>query len=100
MPDITVTADEDRYRNACIVAAPTGTPVSVLAKRYLLEIGSGEGEFEHLRRLEGELRAAITNFDAAVRLPRDAIHCRRISVLRSVDVPGNVCSTTWDSQAR
>lgn len=76
MPNITVTVDEDTYREARIAAAARGTSVSALVKRYLMEIGSGESEFERLRRQERELRGKVTNFDAADRLSRDEVHRR------------------------
>ncbi len=76
MPNITVTVDEDTYREARIAAAARGTSVSALVKRYLMEIGSGESEFERLRRQERELRGKVTNFNAADRLSRDEVHRR------------------------
>jgi Family of unknown function (DUF6364) len=78
MPNITVTVDEDTYRRARIAAASRGTSVSALVKRYLMEIGSGESEFERLKRQESELRGKVMNFDAADRLSRDEIHRREM----------------------
>jgi Family of unknown function (DUF6364) len=78
MPNITVTVDEDTYRRARIAAASRGTSVSALVKRYLMEIGSGESEFERLKRQESELRRKVMNFDAADRLSRNEIHRREM----------------------
>jgi Family of unknown function (DUF6364) len=78
MPNITVTVDEDTYRRARIAAASRGTSVSALVKRYLMEIGSGESEFERLKRQESELRGKVMNFDAADRLSRNEIHRREM----------------------
>ncbi len=78
MPTITVTVDEGTYRNARIAAAAQGTSVSALVRRYLNELGSGENEFERLKRLEREAAAEIDNFSASDRLSRAEIHRRDI----------------------
>jgi hypothetical protein len=39
--------------------------VSALVKRFLNELGSGEGEFERLKRQERALRAGIKGFSAS-----------------------------------
>ena len=76
MPNITVTVDEDTYRNARIAAVSMGTSVSALVRQYLNELGAGESEFERLKRLELELRSKVTKFSASDRLSRDEIHRR------------------------
>lgn len=76
MPNITVTVDEDTYRNARVAAAAKGTSVSALVRKFLTELGTGETEFERLKRLERELAAKITNFSGSDRLSRDEIHRR------------------------
>jgi hypothetical protein len=76
MKNITVTLDDDTYRNARMKAAAMDTSVSALVKRFLTELGSGETEFERLKRLEREMRERITNFSAADRLSRDDVHRR------------------------
>ncbi len=59
-----------------MVAAQRDTSVSALVKGFLLEIASGETEFERLRRLEQEARERIVNFDGSDRLTRDQVHER------------------------
>ena len=60
-----------------MIAAERDTSVSALVKRFLIELASGETDFERLKREERELRERITNFSASDRLPRDEIHDRR-----------------------
>lgn len=62
-----------------MVAAQRDTSVSALVKGFLVELASGETEFERLRREERALREQITNFSASDRLSRDEIHERRHS---------------------
>ena|SRR5438874_595463 len=77
MKNITVSLDDDTYRRARIIAAQRDTSVSALVKRFLLELASGETEFERLKRLEEETRVKITNFSASENLPRDELYDRR-----------------------
>jgi hypothetical protein len=77
MRNITVSLDEDTYRRARMIAAERDTSVSALVKRFLVELASGETEFERLKREERELRTRVTNFSASDSLPRDEIHDRR-----------------------
>jgi len=76
MKNITVSLDDETYRRARMVAAQRDTSVSALVKGFLLEIASGETEFERLRRLEQEARERIVNFDGSDRLTRDQVHER------------------------
>ena len=62
MKNLTVSLDDDTYRRARMIAAERDTSVSALVKRFLVELASGEPEFERLKRLEEETRAKITNF--------------------------------------
>jgi len=78
MKNITVSLDEEVYRRARMKAAELGVSVSALVKRYLTELGSGESDFERLKREERELRDRISSFTAANRLSRDAIHERGV----------------------
>lgn len=78
MKNITVSLDEEVYRRARMKAAELGVSVSALVKRYLMELGSGESDFERLKREERELRDRILSFTATDRLSRDAIHERGI----------------------
>jgi Family of unknown function (DUF6364) len=74
--NVTVSLDDDVYRRARIVAAERETSLSALVRKYLEQLGSGESETERLRRVEKMLRARITDFRAADRLARDALHDR------------------------
>ena len=56
MKNITVSLDDETYRNARMKAAELDTSVSALVRRYLTELGAGETEFQRLKRREIELR--------------------------------------------
>lgn len=77
MKNITVSLDDETYRQARMIAAQQDTSVSALVKRFLRELGSGESEAERLKRQERALRERITAFRAADRLSRDEVHDRR-----------------------
>ena len=77
MKNITVSLDDETYRRARMIAAERDTSVSALVKRFLVDMASGETEFERLRREEQELRMRIKNFSGADRLPRDELYDRR-----------------------
>jgi hypothetical protein len=75
MKNITVSLDDETYRNARVKAAALDTSVSALVKRYLTELGAGETEFQRLRRLEHELRTHIpANFRAGDNVTREQVH--------------------------
>jgi hypothetical protein len=76
--NITVSLDEETYRRARMVAAQRDTSVSALVKRFLLELASGETEFERLKRLEREARERVTDFSASENLQRDQLYDRRL----------------------
>ena len=77
MKNITVSLDDETYRNARMKAAELDTSVSALVKRYLVELGASETEFQRLKRLEQELRARVpADFRAADNLVRDQVHER------------------------
>ena len=77
MKNITVSLDDEAYRNARIQAAALDTSVSALVKRYLMELGAGETEFQRLKRLQHELLADIpADFRVSERLTRDQVHER------------------------
>ena len=76
MKNITVTVDDDTYRQARVVAAERDTSVSALVKDFLGQLAAGESDFERLKREEQSLRDRIQNFRAADRLPRDKLHTR------------------------
>jgi hypothetical protein len=77
MKNITVSLDDETYRNARIKAAALDTSVSALVKRYLTELAAGETEFQQLKRLQRELQARIPgDFRAVDNLPRNQVHER------------------------
>jgi hypothetical protein len=76
MKNITVSLEDEVYRRARVAAAQRDTSVSALVKRYLVDLGSGEGTEERLKREERALRDRITVFRAADRLSRDDVHDR------------------------
>ena len=77
MKNITVSLDDETYRRARMIAAHRDTSVSALVKRFLVDLASGETEFERLKRLEREVRERITDFRASENLPRDELYDRR-----------------------
>ena len=68
--------DDETWRKARIRAAEANTSVSALVKRFLDELGSGETEFERLKREERTLRAGIKGFSAGDNLTRNELHER------------------------
>ena len=77
MKNITVSLDDDTYRNVRMKAAELDTSVSALVRRYLTELGAGETEFQLLKRREQQLRARVpAGFRAADHLGRDQVHER------------------------
>jgi plasmid stability protein len=76
MKNVTVSLDDETWRKARIRAAEANTSVSALVKRFLNELGSGEGEFERLKRQERTLRASIKGFSASDNLTRNEVHAR------------------------
>ena len=77
MKNLTVSLDDETYRRARMIAAERDTSVSALVKRFLVELTSGETEFERLKRMEQEIRAQITAFSESENLPRDELYDRR-----------------------
>jgi hypothetical protein len=77
MKNITVSLDDETYRNARMKAAELDTSVSALVKRYLTDLGAGQTEFQRLESQERELRARIpAGFRAADNIGRDRVHER------------------------
>jgi plasmid stability protein len=77
MKNVTVSLDEETYRNARMRAAERGTSVSALVRRFLTELGSTETDFQRRKRRESELRQRVpTGFRAADILTRDQVHER------------------------
>lgn len=77
MKNITVSVDDEVYRQARIKAAERDTSVSALVKDYLVAFANDEGRFERLLQQERALRARVTNFRASDRLSRDELYDRR-----------------------
>jgi plasmid stability protein len=78
MKNITVSLDDETYRRARVMAAQRGKSVSALVRQFLVELGSGESEFERLKREEFAIRERITNFTASDNLPREDLYRRDI----------------------
>ncbi len=78
MKNITVSLDDDTYRKARIRAAELDTSVSAIVRKYLTEFAEGESRFDRLKHEEEELRAKVKGFSASDRLPRDALHDRKV----------------------
>ena len=78
MKNITVSLDDETYRQARMVAARRDTSVSALVERFLLELASGVTETERLKLEERALRERNTTFRASDRLSRDDLHRRGV----------------------
>jgi plasmid stability protein len=77
MKNITVSLDDETYRNARMKAAALDTSVSALVRRFLEDLGSGETEFARLKREEQALRGQVpAGFSAKHSLPRDKLYDR------------------------
>ncbi|HSG34826.1 MAG TPA: DUF6364 family protein [Sphingomonadaceae bacterium] len=80
MKNVTVSLDDDTYRNARVRAAEMGRSLSSLVREYLHELGSEESEFDRLHQEELKLREKLkefAHFEASERLTRDEIYERR-----------------------
>lgn len=80
MKNVTVSLDDESYRNARVRAAEMGRSLSALVRDYLRDLGAKESEFERLHREELKLRDKLNElppFSAADRLRRDEIYERR-----------------------
>jgi antitoxin component of RelBE/YafQ-DinJ toxin-antitoxin module len=82
MKNITVSVDDDVYRNARIKAAEADRSVSSLVRSFLIRLAEGQvnPDFDRLRRLQNETIARIRARDAGLRasdnLTRDELHER------------------------
>lgn len=85
MKNITISLDDDVYRQARIKAAEQDTSVSALVKRYLVQLVngtnvSGQSGFDRLAAQEQLVRerllAAGRGLRTADNLPREALHDR------------------------
>lgn len=83
MKNITITLDDEVYRQARIKAAEQSTSISALFKAFLIRLtkmDQGESEFQRLAReeeeLREELRAKRLSLNPAHNLSRDELHSR------------------------
>lgn len=76
MKNITVSVDDEIYRQVRIKAAENSTSVSALVKRFFNEVVERESDFDRRKRLQRETLASIRAFRASDRLPREALHQR------------------------
>ena len=76
MKNITVSLDDETYRQARVFAAQHDTSVSALVKEFLSELPN-RNEFERLKELEREMRQKITSFSCENLLSRDELHERK-----------------------
>jgi plasmid stability protein len=80
MKNITVTVDDELYRNARIRAAEKQTTVSALVRAFLQHLVAEDARFERLYHEQTELIVQIreehAGYSAEDRLPRDQIHDR------------------------
>jgi plasmid stability protein len=74
--NITVSLPDNVYRKARIRAAERDTSVSALVKQFLIGLTEEESEFERRKRLQTEVLATITGFEAGDRVSRDEVHDR------------------------
>ena len=76
MKNITVSLDDEVYRQARIRAAERDTSVSAMVRQFLVGLAAEESEADRLKREEARLRDSIRAFTAADRVDRDALHRR------------------------
>ena len=83
MKNITISIDDDLYRQARMKAAEQSTSISALFKNFLIRLTvseSAETEFQRLAREEQELRAELRarriGLNPAENLTRDELHDR------------------------
>jgi len=85
MKNITISVDDDVYRQARIKAAERDTSVSALVRNYLIQLINGtnaDGQSEFARQasqeqeIRGRLFAAGKGLRSADNLPREALHDR------------------------
>jgi plasmid stability protein len=80
MKNVTVSLDDETYRNARLRAAEMDKSLSAVVREYLADFGAKESEFDRLARQEKELRARLDRqgrgVDAGNRLSRDELYDR------------------------
>jgi hypothetical protein len=82
MKNITVSVDDETYRNARIHAAQTNTTVSAMVREFLVGLAGGTGldpksaEFRRLAKEDVELRNRTSGYSYSGRMTRDESHDR------------------------
>ena len=76
MKNVTVSLDEETWRNARVKAAEQGRSLSALVRDFLRDLGSTQSEFDRLHAQEIELRKKIKGFSGRNLLSRDELHER------------------------
>lgn len=83
MKNITISIDDELYRQARMKAAEQSTSISALFRNFLIRLTVGqydETEFQRLAReeqeLRAELRASRIGLNPAYNLTRDKLHDR------------------------
>lgn len=82
MKNITISIDEELYRQARIKAAEQSTSISALFRAFLIRLTAnkgGESEFQRLAREEQELRDELRrriSLNPAYNISRDELHDR------------------------
>lgn len=76
MKNVTVSLDDETYRQARRRAAQVDRSLSSVVREFLQQFGAEESTFDRLAREERELREQIGDFSGADRLSRDALHER------------------------
>jgi len=74
--NITISLDDETFRQARIIAAQRETTVSALVTKFLSEL-TKENNIQRLKQLERESRMSITGFSASGNLSRDELYDRR-----------------------
>lgn len=85
MKNLTVTLDDETYRNARVAAASDDTSVTAVVRDFLRRYGDSkvggetpEARFERLWKRQQALREQFKGFSAASRLSRDDLYNRSI----------------------
>jgi hypothetical protein len=83
MKNITISVDDELYRQARMKAAEQSTSISSLFKNFLIRLTAGESaetDFQRLAReeqeLRAELRARVLGLKPGHNLTRDELHDR------------------------
>jgi hypothetical protein len=75
--NITVSLDDEVYRQARVKAAERDTSDTALVRDFLISLAEEESDFERRKRLQDEVLRSIVHFRAGDRLSREQVHDRR-----------------------